>query len=153
VWSLIWILTTSPGHEAKKSMIARLVEHFAFVRRIDLRAYGSTTFREEAVERGAEPDECYIVGRELGKAPDIAIEVVITHGGLDKLAIYQGLGVREVWFWIDGEISIHRLAGKRYRRATRSRFVPGLDPELLARYASRPDQLAALDEFDAAIRE
>jgi len=146
------IVTTSPAHERAKSMIGRVIEHYTFIRQIDLRAYGSTTFREEAAERGAEPDECYVMGRELGKAPDFLIEVVISHGGLDKLAIYAGLGVPEVWFWEKGKIAIHRLGENGYERAKRSAYLPDLDIAVIERYATREDQLAAVTEFDREIR-
>ncbi|WP_324238767.1 hypothetical protein [Okeania sp.] len=33
------------------------------------------------------------------KVPDLAIEVVITSGGIKTLGIYQSLGVSEVCFW------------------------------------------------------
>jgi Uma2 family endonuclease len=146
------IMTTSPEHERTKSMLARLVEHYAFVAQVDLRAYGSTTFRKKAAARGAEPDECYVLSRKLGKAPDIVIEVVITHGGLDKLAIYRGLGVAEVWFFEAGRLSVHRLRDRGYKQVERSGFVPELDLALLEKYAGREDQLDALTEFDREIR-
>jgi hypothetical protein len=43
------------------------------------------------------PDECYVLGRELldDDFPDIALEVVISSGGINKLEVYRGLGVRE----------------------------------------------------------
>ncbi len=62
------IVTTSPKHERIKAMIGRLLSRYAFLRRVDLRAYGSTTFKKKAAESGAEPDECYVVGMEL---PDL----------------------------------------------------------------------------------
>ncbi|MEG4506483.1 Uma2 family endonuclease [Microcoleus sp. F6_B4] len=34
--------------------------------------------------------------------PDLAIEVVFTSGGIDKLQLYKRLGIPEVWFWEDG---------------------------------------------------
>src|SRR5687768_5284258 len=74
------LMTLSPEHERIKSVIARLVELYALERDVPLFAYGSTTFRREAREAGAEPDECYVVGGPLREFPDIAIEVVITHG-------------------------------------------------------------------------
>src|SRR6185503_3511637 len=55
------IMSPSFGHEVDKKSIARLVETYAFLRRLRLNGYGSTTFRSEAKERGAEPDECYCI--------------------------------------------------------------------------------------------
>lgn len=63
------LMTLSPEHELWKKDIARLIELFAYVMGIDLRGYGSTTFKSEATERGAEPDECYVVGKRLSGPP------------------------------------------------------------------------------------
>jgi Uma2 family endonuclease len=89
------IMTPSPEHEVDKTAIARLIEIYALEMDIDLTGYGSTTFRKQARERGLEPDECYCFG-QLKEVPDIAIEVVIKSGGIDKLSVYQGLEVPEV---------------------------------------------------------
>src|SRR6266545_3039001 len=56
------LMSPSRLHEMWKKTIARLVELYALERDLPLLGYGSTTFRNEAKERGAEPDECYRVG-------------------------------------------------------------------------------------------
>ena len=84
--------------------------------------------------------------------PDLAIEVVWTSGGLDKLEIYRKLGVREVWFWIDDKLSVHVLEGRRYVRATRSHLLKGLDLELLARSARHASPAKAPRLYRAALR-
>ena len=99
------LMTTSPEHERLKKTIARLIEAFAEELDLDLNGYGSATFRKEAAARGLEPDECYCLG-ELHEVPDIALEIVITSGGLDKLEVYRGLGVQEVWFWQNQQMRI-----------------------------------------------
>lgn len=142
---------TSPsfGHEADKKSIARLVELYGFLRRLRLNGYGSTTFRREAKRRGAEPDECYCVGRVMAEAefPDIALEVIHTNPLLDKLHVYAGLGVPEVWLFRNGEFEIYRLAGDHYDRIERSGFLPELDLAMLARLTGYPEQQDALDEL------
>src|SRR5205807_10387866 len=102
------IMSPSWQHEAIKSTFGRLIELYALERDIDLRAFGSTTYKKQAKERGLEPDECYHFGRRKA-VPDIAFEVVLTSGGIDKLAVYQGLGVREVWFWMNGRFALFQL--------------------------------------------
>ena len=47
------------------------------------------------MRRGVEPDECYCLGT-LAEIPDIAIEIALTSGGIDKLEVYRGLQVPEV---------------------------------------------------------
>ena len=63
--------------------------------------YGSTTFRREEKQRGLEPDECYCRDRD-GEVPDITIEVIVLRGSIDKLHVYPGLGIREVWLFESG---------------------------------------------------
>src|SRR5271156_5821155 len=48
------LMSPSTDHEMWKKNIARLVELFAHVKRIDLHGYGSTTFKREAKQRGLE---------------------------------------------------------------------------------------------------
>jgi Uma2 family endonuclease len=145
---------TSPSekHEDKKKFIARLVETFAIERDVPLDGKGSTTYRSEAAARGLEPDECYFLAPRRGPYPDIAIEVVIQSGGIDKLDIYRGLGMREVWFWENDAFHLHSLADDGYVSVTRSSLVPGLDFELLATYMRREDQHRAVREFRDLLR-
>jgi Uma2 family endonuclease len=146
------LLTTSQFHEAIKKMLARLVEAYALETGLNLNGYGQTTFRKRAKRRGAEPDECYSLGR-LRKVPDIAVEVIWTSGGLDKLDVYAGLEVPEVWLWQGHALTIHALGARGYRRVKRSRFLPGLDPAELCRYLERTDQTPAVREFLGALRK
>jgi Uma2 family endonuclease len=141
------IMTPSREHEREKKLIARLIEAWAFKRRVPLNGYGSTTFRKEARERGLEPDECYVLGAPLAEVPDIALEVVLTSGGIDKLAVYRGLGVPEVWFYRKGAFSLHALEGDHYVTIERSRIVPELDLAHLARFVDALDQTAAVRAY------
>jgi Uma2 family endonuclease len=145
-------MSPSDLHESIKTRIARLVETFALERDVPLYGYGSTTFRKQAKEAGLEPDECYVMGRELDQFPDIAIEVVVSSGGLSKLEIYARLGVREVWFWTKDGFALYALSGSSYEKVSSSRLIPTLDFELLARYVTRTDQPQAIREYRDAVR-
>jgi len=145
------IMSPSPLHDYIKTSTARLLERYLEEKDIPMNGYGSTTFKAEALSRGIEPDECYVFG-ELREAPDIAIEVVVRHGGVNRLEIHRGLGVPEVWIWKDGAFSVYRLRGERYEQLERSEFLPELDLALLAEYAAWPDQLPAVKAFLAAVR-
>jgi Uma2 family endonuclease len=125
----------SPGHyhEGCKTLLARLVECYVEERGGVLDGYGAETYKKRKDQAGVEPDECYFVSLKRGKFPDLAIEVVSTHESIDKLEIYRRLGVREVWFWDEGEIAIYQLVKRSYRLATRSRVLRGLDIADLAR--------------------
>lgn len=149
------IMTPSTYHEALKTRLARIVEAWSEESGIDLEGAGSWTLRNPDAERGLEPDECYFVGRtgEDEAAPDLAIEVVWTSGGLDKLAVYAGLGVREVWFWRDERLTFHALRDDRYEPISRSRLLPAFDPELAERLmTARTSQAQAVRDLRAALR-
>lgn len=146
------IMTPGPEHEDTKTKIARLLELWALERDVPLRGHGSTTFKKELARRGLEPDECYVLGGELREVPDLAIEVVVTSGGLDKLAVYADLGVPEVWFWKDGAFQVRVLAGTAYEARDRSALLPQLDLEELASFCRTADQHAALKAYRDALR-
>ena len=146
------LMTPSPLHELRKTSIARLVSEFAIARDVRLIGYGSTTFRREAKERGLEPDECYVLGGELRDAPDIALEVVVRSGGINKLPIYAGLGVREVWFYQNDAFRLFRLEGDGYVEIAQSGLVPALDFSVLATFAARQDQHDAVREYRELLR-
>lgn len=146
------IMTPSSVHERLKKRLARLLEAWSEETGVDLEGVGSWTLRNRLTERGLEPDECYFVGRggEGEDAPDFALEVVWTSGGIDKLTVYAGLGVREVWLWQDGRLSFHVL---RYEAAGRSELLPELDPDPIARLMNATiSQAQAIRDLRGAAR-
>jgi Uma2 family endonuclease len=150
------LTTPSRAHERNKTTIARLIEAYALILRLPLIGYGSTTFRKAARKRGAEPDECWCVGHQMrdGEYPDIALEVIETSPLLDKLAVYDGFEVPEVWLFEDGAFALHRRrTSGGYERIAKSRLIPALDFKLIARCAQREDQDVALAEFADVIEK
>ncbi len=136
---LLEVMATSPRHEQIKKMIARLIELWALQRKIRFDGYGGATFRKKDAARGLEADECYFLG-EFGPAPDLAIEVVESHGVVDKMSVYAGLGVREVWVWENDALTIHVLWGDRYVVSKTSRLLPALDVAELAEFVRQGEQ-------------
>ena len=147
------LMSPSRNHEWVKSLLGRLVEAYAEEAGLELCSFGAWTLKEEAKEVGAEPDESYVLGVRDVDRPDIAIEVIWTHGGLDKLEIYRSLGVGEVWIWQDHELTIWKLEREGYRQRAASHFLPGLDLALLLSYSERPDQTRAVREYRARLKE
>jgi Uma2 family endonuclease len=150
---LLELTTISAKHEMLKKMIARLIEIYALEKDIDLFSCGSATYCSAAAARGLEPDESYcVVTRE--EFPDFAIEVVLTSGDLDKLKVYQGLGIPEVWFWQDGKLVVQRLQadGDAYAPVSRSVLLPDLELDLLAEHIRPEDEPQAVKAFRNIIR-
>lgn len=149
---------TSPSrlHEDAKTIIARLLEVWAMERDVDLRGFGGATFRREARARGLEPDECYTLGA-LGDddVPDIAVEVIVSNPLVDKLPVYAGLGVPEVWQWrsTTRALVVHRLVGEHYEVRASSEVLPGLDLTELSGFVQPGESQTGLAKaYQAALR-
>jgi Uma2 family endonuclease len=149
----------SPGlrHEYVNRFLARLVEAFAEAYELPVIAAGSLTIRRKAKLSGVEPDTCYFVGSiqlvrgKPTRPADLAIEVVLTSGTIDKLEVYRRLGVREVWSWEGEKLTVHGLdarGGYRRRRASQVlRGFPLAEAERLIRESDPHDQTRAVREF------
>jgi Uma2 family endonuclease len=128
------LMSPSKEHELITSMLDRLVQVAAEVLDVDLWPVRSWTVRRAPTERGVEPDACFTLGDPRGRdAPDLAIEVAWTRGGIDKLEIYRGLNVPEVWFWRSDELAVHVLEDGQYTSAPASGILPGLSLALVAK--------------------
>ena len=147
------LMSPSKDHERIKSYIGRLVETIALERGLDLSPYGSWTLKEAPKQAGVEPDECYLVGSDQSReTPDLAIEVVWTSGGIDKLEAYRRLGVSEVWFWKNDRLQAYVLEDDRYRPVTDSHCLVGLDLALLLSMLDHPTVTQAVRAYRAALR-
>lgn len=150
----IEIMSPSISHEAIKSILGCLVEAWCLERDIEFSTFGSWTLKKKKEESGVEPDECYVIGEYVRnpKRPDLAIEVVWTGGGIEKLQIYRRLGVREVWFWDSGRITLYRLRRGAYQKISRSETLPGIDLRQLASFVSRKSTSRLIRAYRAALR-
>ncbi|MDP1822465.1 MAG: Uma2 family endonuclease [Archangium sp.] len=144
---------TAKLHESISRGINLLLFVWAEENQIDLEPTGSWTLKNRLKAAGAEPDECWVVGdRPNATRPDLALEVIHTHGDLDKLEVYRRLGVREVWFWMKGALSVHVLHPRGYVRAARSSVFPALDLKQLATFVRHPSRARAPRLYRAALR-
>ena len=146
------IMSPSPSHEMLKKMIARLLEAYADEKGFVFEGYGSMTMRNAPKERAIEPDECYTVGAPK-ESPDLAVEVVWTHGGIEKRDVYRGLGVREVWIWKKGKLQAYELRGDAYVEIPQSSVIPGLAPSFIQEFLVYETQTEAVRRLRAALRK
>jgi len=90
-------------------------------------------------------------------APDLVIEVDVTHGSLDRLKVFSALGVPEVWRY-DGRTLqfLHRQTKGTYRARAYSRNFPTLPVDVAAQFLERGrigDKTAWIRSFRNWIRE
>jgi Uma2 family endonuclease len=115
------LMSPLPIHEAIKVWFG----HFLLVlgEELDFPFWpvGGPTLRRRDLDRGLEPDDCYYLANvdKVGKwtalnldrdpPPDLALEVDITGNCLNRMGVYAGLGVPEVWRFDGEKWRIHLL--------------------------------------------
>ena len=131
------IMVPSPEHERYKEVIGRFVETLAEELAIRIEPLDSTTFQRLG-RSGAEPDKCFYVkniDKIKGKkrfqpneepAPDLVVEIDITSSSEQRFAVYQDLGVPEVWVYNGKSFQIMQLQTDGYVVVHESSIFPNL---------------------------
>ncbi|HEY3998007.1 MAG TPA: Uma2 family endonuclease [Candidatus Xenobia bacterium] len=142
------IMTTSNEHELVKTLLADLVSVLLQELDIGYIKGGSPTFKRELRDRGLEPDDCFWIqsaSRRLAEEvaaedftpPDLALEIDVSRSMLNRLGIYAGLGIPEVWRWKAGHVQVYRLLEEgTYERCVHSPAVPKLPLSILREHIS-----------------
>jgi Uma2 family endonuclease len=142
-----------PGrkHETAKQRISTLVDLYLEYAGIDFTPTGSVTLESETGRVKREADLSYELGpnREF---PDLAVEVVVTSGGINKLEAYKRREIPEVWFWENGALRMYSLGADGYAEVDRSFVLPDLDIVLLVRCINMENHLQAMREFKQTIQ-
>jgi Uma2 family endonuclease len=142
------IMTPLPEHETGKVLIADLLKTLMQELDIDYWPLGSTTFKNELMQQGIEPDDCFYIENEArvrGKKridlsveppPDLALEIDVT--SRTHPSIYEALGVPELWRFEKGKLKIYLLEDGKYVESQKSKNFPNLPlieaiPEYLER--------------------
>jgi Uma2 family endonuclease len=142
----IEFMTIGEPHEIFKKILAILLEVYLFEKGINFIPVGNATRRDKSKDVSFEPDESYYLG-EKKEHPDLAIEVIITSGGIDKLEKYKRFKIAEVWFWKNNQLALYQLRENEYQKINKSEALPDLDIALLVRCVQMSDLLAARIEF------
>jgi Uma2 family endonuclease len=110
-----------PGrkHETAKGRIGALLEVYMIAAGIDFTPTESLTLENESRMVKREADKSYELGADRER-PDLAIEVVVPSGGIDKLEAYKRLKIPEVWFWENSQLSLYALRESGYEQIASS---------------------------------
>jgi len=143
------IMSPSPEHDNASEKLSRVVHVLSEELDIPICSLGSTTFREEDLAQGLEPDKCFYTKNEAkvrGKKrldlrrdppPDLAIEVEITSRLLDRERIYAALGVPELWRFDGNKLRVFTLSRGKYRQRDRSPTFAAVPLELIAQWVKQ----------------
>ena len=158
------IMTVFVEHERAKGVLTLLFELMAFEFGIDFENTGSTTFQREDLDRGFEPDASFYLRNperirglkrldlSVDPAPDLLIEIDITHSSLNKLSVFAAVGVPEVWRYDGRNMFIFKLEGSTYEQQPTSHALPGVTREVLESFLANSEDISRL-EWMRTVRE
>ncbi|GBF80342.1 Uma2 family endonuclease [Aphanothece sacrum] len=145
---LLEIMTPLPEHEVSKVIVSNLIEALLEELEIEFWCLGSTTFKNELMKQGIEPDNCFYIENERairGKnrldltfdpPPDLALEIDLT--SRTHPHIYAALGVPELWRFVSGNLQINRLEEGQYIEVEYSPIFPNLPlKEIIPHYLNQ----------------
>jgi Uma2 family endonuclease len=145
----IEIFMPGQDHEMFARMIGYLLMTFFSEKGIFFKPTGAMTQEKPGIV-SVQADESYFLGK-VKSIPDLSIEVIFTSDSISKLERYRALGVREVWFWEDGLLSIYALEKEGYCCHDRSQLpeLESLNIDVLKRciLLSETDPGAAIQLF------
>ena len=142
-------------HETVKERIGALLELYLLTAGFEFTPTGSMTLESEADQVKREADKSYRLKDHRGR-PDLAIEIVVSSGGISKLEAYKRLKLSEVWFWEDGVLDLYHLRGTgnktKYEKIAQSEEVPEIDLVLLKQCVLMNSHVEALKIWQKSIQ-
>jgi Uma2 family endonuclease len=135
------IMTPLPEHEFAKEIVGDLVKALLEELDIEFCSLGSTTFKNQFMSQGIEPDQCFYIRNEgairgknrldlaIDPPPDLALEIDVT--SRTHSDIYRKLRVPELWRFEQSRLQISLLQsdpvqGDQYVVSSESLNFPGL---------------------------
>ncbi len=149
---------------------ARLIELFIRILVMELglrmKTMGSTTLDREDLLKSAEPDNGYYIQNysrvadheidlSCDPAPDLIVEVDITHTDLNKDGLYAAMGVPEFWRFNGKTWQILQLVEGRYVEVDRSPTFGSITKEDFYNFLDTAfrDEITAEIEFRQLVRQ
>ncbi|MEB3219822.1 MAG: Uma2 family endonuclease [Nostocales cyanobacterium 94392] len=139
------IMAPLPEHEFGKEIIGDLIKALLEELDIEFLSLGSTTFKNQIMLQGIEPDQCFYIENESkvrGKKrldltqdppPDLALEIDVT--SRTHPSIYEALKVPELWRFEKGKLQINLLQNGSYVVSEKSKNFPDFHlAEVLPKY-------------------
>jgi len=113
-------------HEGIGRLLGRMVETWTEVYDIEIQSVASTTFKRKDLAKGFEADESYYIEHAeqirvkeevdllVDSPPDLVIEIEITTSAIQKLKLFQAMGISEVWRHDGDRLWMSRLQDGSY---------------------------------------
>jgi Uma2 family endonuclease len=167
---LLEIMSPLGPHENSNRFIESLIGAIADELNLNLKRFGSLTLKRVKKLKGAEPDSCYYIQNEPlvrskqeidldnDPPPDLALEIDITSGSLDKRPIYAAVGVPELWRYNGNKLEVFVLqpSSQDYQQVNQSPTFPWMSLDVIPKFIRQSlvdGETATLRAFRAWVRE
>jgi Uma2 family endonuclease len=132
------LMSPSTSHEKIGRRIAAVVAEYLEHIKVPFEDVGAWLIKDQGRQVGLEPDSCFVLHHGDKERPDFAIEVVWTGRSTGKLEAYRALGISEVWYWIQGAITVFVLGPEGYEARATSACLPGFNFALCLEALEQP---------------
>jgi Uma2 family endonuclease len=154
------------GHENASDLIGILIRILIIAMGLKVKTMGSTTLNRSDLKKGVEPDKSFYIQNQplvAGKtvnlaedpAPDLVLEVDITHTDVSKPRIYAALGVPEFWRYNGQVLQILHLQNQAYVEVENSPTFPWFEKAVLYQFLQQcqTDEVEAEETFRAWVKQ
>lgn len=160
---ILEIMTPLPEHEDDKEIVGDLVKALLEELDIEFRSLGSTTYKNQIMLQGIEPDQCFYIQNEpairgkkrldltVDPPPDLALEIDITSRTHPN--IYQALGVAELWRFDRQQLQINVLQAEGYVETEMSALFPNLPLKEMIPYYLEQSKIIGRNAVMKAFRQ
>jgi Uma2 family endonuclease len=145
---MLEIMTPLPEHERSKENISDFIKTLLEEFDIEFLPLGSTTFKNQLMSQGIEPDNCFYIQNEallrgkdridlsIDPPPDLALEIDVT--SRTNVEIYQTLGVPELWRFENSKLQVNILENGIYTEVEFSPYFPNIPlSEVIPQYLKK----------------
>ncbi|MCC3405204.1 MAG: Uma2 family endonuclease [Microcoleus sp. PH2017_10_PVI_O_A] len=161
------IIMPSDLHETVNCLLKQFVTTLSDELKLKRKGFGSTTLNREDLKQGAEPDSCFYIqnvdrirGRKINLSndppPDLIIEVDLTSPSTNRFAIYQNLGVPEIWRYLGEAVQFFQLQNGEYVICEYSSTFLIVSSEIITQFlqmAETEDDMTIIDALRVWVRE
>lgn len=162
------IMTPLVPHERWNRQIERLIWVLVEELGLNILSVGSMTCKREDLERGAEPGSSYYIQNEqlvrdkeeinlpVDPPPDLVLEVEYSRSAINKLRLYESMGVPEFWRYDGRVLSIYTLDKEQYQPCENSpTFAPIVVSEIprFIEETKKIGEVAMVRSFRAWVRQ
>ena len=154
------MMTPLEEHDRCIRLIESLILVLADELSLKIYSIGSVLLTLPDLGRAIQPDAIYSLKDvqlqrraelEMNQAapPDLAVEVAITKGAIDRDSMYASMGVPELWRYtttvgdevLKGKLRIYRLQGDQYIETANSKLFPTLPADRVLEFLEQSDTI------------